>query len=158
METSQMETRIDCDLCGGRGSVCENTGLELASRDRCTFWCRDGVMHGLGCSAVECSACGGLGYLGCRDCGEPLDRETWGNYGRDPRAARCIGCERWATMEATEPGRVVASEWGDEPTRPEIQIPFSALDWDAPMLYQAPPAGVHDNDSETRELPAVEVL
>lgn len=44
----------------------------------------------------------------------------------------------------------------DDVTQVEAQLPWSALRWDEPT-YQAPPAGIHDNNLETRpEMPAVE--
>lgn len=155
-------TRIDCDRCNGLGMVCENTEMNLERR-RCSLGCG---LHG--CPAVECNACGGLGYIGCAKCGEPIDAERFGNYCRDARQALCEGCELGSTHgsatsgndglraveDPTEPGRV----WGNEPTLPEIQVPFSLLAWETPSeAYHAPVAGRFDNENPTVEIQAIEV-
>lgn len=160
-----------CERCDGLGEICRQGDATPGRDGRC--WLNE--KHGGHCEVIDCPRCGGLGYLGCSRCGERMSVEDWNNYGSHDTAL-CDSCECSATHgsatsgndgipavawdEPTEPGRVVAvdrrREWGDEPTLPEIQVPFSLLAWDPPVEpYQAPPAGKHDDENPTVEIPAI---
>lgn len=134
-----------CFECKGQGKTCRHGNGPREGRG-----CWMAEWHpGLRCEfTVDCRACGGLGYLGCAACGEPVSEEEFQRLG--VHEALCPGCQ-----EPTEPGRVFAADWGEEPTVVDTR-PLVSAEFDGPVPVRGEP--MFDDDRETRELCAVEVL